>query len=310
MILCGHKIERGEKKHIKIPVNEEDTLDAVLYCGDFPGKTLVVAAGVHGCEYVGIEALKRLIEELNPEKLSGNVIVLPLVNAQGFLSGTKQVVPEDNVNLNLAFPGRQDGTLSEQIAYTIENEIYPYADFLIDLHSGDINESLFPLVFIPSVGSDEVNRLALEGAKMLSVPYRVRSTAKNGLYSWAVQKGIPSLLIERGEGGRWSELEVTECMEDVYRIMAYLSISEQKFTLVQQQEIAKAKYEESKIYGYWYPEITAGSFVSEGDILGILQPYPKEEPVEIKAEFDGIILYYTTALGVQPGDAIVAYGRA
>ena len=192
----------------------------------------------------------------------------------------------------------------------IENEIYPYADFLIDLHSGDINESLFPLVFIPSVGSDEVNRLALEGAKMLSVPYRVRSTAKNGLYSWAVQKGIPSLLIERGEGGRWSELEVTECMEDIYRIMAYLSISEQKFTLVQQQEIAKAKYEESKIYGYWYPEITAGSFVSEGDILGILQPYPKEEPVEIKAEFDGIILYYTTALGVQPGDAIVAYGRA
>ena len=36
MILCGHKIERGEKKHIKIPVNEEYTLDAVLYCGDFP----------------------------------------------------------------------------------------------------------------------------------------------------------------------------------------------------------------------------------------------------------------------------------
>ena len=57
MILCGHKIERGEKKHIKIPVNEEYTLDAVLYCGDFPGKTLVVAAGVHGCEYVGIKEI-------------------------------------------------------------------------------------------------------------------------------------------------------------------------------------------------------------------------------------------------------------
>lgn len=117
------------------------------------------------------------------------------------------------------------------------------------------------------------------------------------------------MLIERGEGGRWSELEVADCMEDVYRIMSYLSISEQKFKLVQQQEIAKAKYEESTVYGYWYPKITAGNFVSEGDILGVLQPYPKGKPVEIKAEFDGVILYYTTALGVQPGDAIVAYGR-
>ena len=56
MILCGHKIERGEKKYIKIHVNEEYALDVILYCGAFPGKTLVVAAGVHGCEYVGIEA--------------------------------------------------------------------------------------------------------------------------------------------------------------------------------------------------------------------------------------------------------------
>ena len=165
------------------------------------------------------------------------------------------MVPEDNVNLNRAFPGRQDGTLSEQIAYTIENEIYPYADFLIDLHSGDINESLFPLVFIPSVGSDEVNRLALEGAKMLSVPYRVRSTAKNGLYSWAVQKGVPSLLIERGEGGRWSELEVTECMEDVYRIMSYLSISEQKFKLVQQQKLRKPKMKSQLYMGICTPKL-------------------------------------------------------
>ena len=31
MILCGHKIERGEKKYIKIHVNEEYALDVILY---------------------------------------------------------------------------------------------------------------------------------------------------------------------------------------------------------------------------------------------------------------------------------------
>ena len=36
-----------------------------------------------------------------------------------------------------------------------------------------------------------VNQVALAAAKVLTVPYRVRSTAKNGLYSWAVQRAFP-----------------------------------------------------------------------------------------------------------------------
>ena len=54
-----------------------------------------------------------------------------------------------------------------------------------------------------------VNQVSLDAAKVLTVPYRVRSTAKNGLYSWAVQRDIPALLIERGGRGfglnrRWT----------------------------------------------------------------------------------------------------------
>ena len=186
MILCGYDVRPGQKKNIQIPVHEAETIDAVLVCGKKKGKTLVITAGVHGCEYVGIEAAKRLIRILDPEELCGNVILLPLVNRKGFFQSRMRVVPEDNKNLNQAFPGTADGTLSSRIAYAIENSIYPYADFLIDLHSGDMNESLFPLAFFPGEGSVSVNRTALEGAKTLSVQYRVRSTSKNGLYSWAV----------------------------------------------------------------------------------------------------------------------------
>ena len=83
------------------------------------GKTLVVTAGVHGCEYVGVQALRRLAAELDPAELSGNVIFLPLANPTGFYAGAKRVVPEDGVNLNRAFPGDPAGTLSVRpVSYT------------------------------------------------------------------------------------------------------------------------------------------------------------------------------------------------
>lgn len=309
MILCGQEIKAGEKKKVQIPVPQADAIDVILFCGKEKGKTLVITAGVHGCEYVGIEAAKMLVQILNPLELYGNVILLPLINTQGFFQGSKQVVPEDNKNLNRMFPGSEDGTLSSRMAYAIEKNIYPYADFLIDLHGGDCNESMMPLVFYPSAGNANVNEQALEGAKALSVAYRVKSTAKNGLYSWAVQRGIPALLIERGANGLWAEQEVMDCIQDVFRIMSYLGIRNESFEMVKQNDIIDAVYEEAKSDGFWYPSVRVGKKVLKGEHLGYFYTYPKRKEIEIKAEFDAVILYYTTALGVKEKESLLAYGR-
>lgn len=92
------------------------------------------------------------------QELSGNVIFLPLANPTGFYAGAKRVVPEDGVNLNRAFPGDPAGTLSVRLAHALEAALYPAADFLADLHSGDCNEALYPLVFFPTAGTEAVNR--------------------------------------------------------------------------------------------------------------------------------------------------------
>ena len=104
MIVCGYEIQAGEKKHIKIPVLQAEAMEGICICGKNQGKTLVITAGVHGCEYVGIEAAKRMAEFLAPMELAGNVILIPLVNRCGFFDGRKQVVPEDEKNLNKGFP--------------------------------------------------------------------------------------------------------------------------------------------------------------------------------------------------------------
>ena len=309
MIICGETIENGVKRKIEIPVKGAEPLEAFVVRGAKPGKTLVLTSGVHGCEYVGVEALRTVFKKLSPEMLSGAVILLPVANPSGFYQGAKQVVPEDGVNLNRAFPGEENGSLAYRIAYAVERYLYPAADFLADLHSGDCNESLHPLVFFPTAGEDEGNREALAAAKALTVPYRVRSTAKNGLYSWAVQKGIPALLLERGGQGRWSREEVDACVQDVEALLRHLGILPGETWEREQTEIVETIYAEAETQGFWYPEVSANMPVFSGHLLGRIENGDGETVQEVRAEFDGIVLYYTTALGVGRGDPLIAYGH-
>lgn len=116
MTLCGFEIAPGEKRQVKLPVPGGAPLEAWLLCGAHPGKTLVVTAGVHGCEYVGILALQKLVEMLDCATLFGQVILLPLVNSKGFFAGVKQLNPADDRNLNREFPGKADGSETQRMA--------------------------------------------------------------------------------------------------------------------------------------------------------------------------------------------------
>ena len=160
MRLSDLKAGSGVKQTLPLPVTSPFPIEMTVVCGCRPGKTLVVTAGVHGCEYVGIEALNRLKQELDPAALSGRVILLPLVNPEGFYQGSKQTIPADGKNLNRMFPGKSDGTFSSRLARVLEETLYPEADFLMDLHGGDVNEALTPLLFFPTAVPESLPRKA------------------------------------------------------------------------------------------------------------------------------------------------------
>lgn len=312
MRLSDLKAGSGVKQTLLLPVTSPLPIEMTVVCGCRPGKTLVVTAGVHGCEYVGIEALNRLKRELEPASLSGRVILLPLVNPEGFYQGSKQTIPTDGQNLNRMFPGKSDGTFSSRLARVLEETLYPEADFLMDLHGGDVNEALTPLIFFPTAVPESLSAAACAAAESLSVPYRVASTSRNGLYSWAAQCGIPALLVERGERGLWTEEEVAACMENVYELMRHLGILNAASGSIsfQQAEIRRAVYEEAPADGFWYPAVSAaGQKLKQGALLGTLKDSYGNEIARYTAPFDGVVLYYTLSLGVKSGDPLIAYGK-
>lgn len=311
------KVEAGTKQWLEIPVDEECSLKAAAFCGSRPGKRLIVTAGVHGCEYIGILAVSRLIQELDPGQMKGEVIFLPIANEGGFYKEIKQLVPEDGINLNRAFPGTEMGSRSAKIAAAVETYLYPGADFLVDLHSGDIHEMVVPFAFFPVAAGETVEKEAAAAARAMSLSWRVASTAKNGLYSWAAQKGIPALLLERGGLGRWTEKEVDAYRINLYELLVHLGILPESILEsealpsgeIEQREIRTMRYLEAPGNGFWYPAIREGSCLKKGDLLGEIRRLDGSLMYRYESELDGMVFYYTLSLGVSEGEPLVAYGE-
>ena len=92
-VIAGHKLTPGKtlKDHIHVEGTELH-VPHVLLCGQHRGPTVLISAGIHNAEYVGIQAAIELSNELDVGDLHGNVIILPLANRSGFENRTMSMV--------------------------------------------------------------------------------------------------------------------------------------------------------------------------------------------------------------------------
>ena len=214
------KYAKNTKKKILLHVPQTGmTIPATLICGRETGKTITVSAGVHSREYIGIEALIRLAQELTPENVQGTILLLHCCNYDGFLSRSADVVPHDGKNLNREFPGTVDGTQTQRLAAFLETEIIRNTDCLVDLHSGGFCENMIPHAYYHGAAKPEVCAASCRMARWTEAKYLVRSEARNGFYSHAGQCGVPAIILERGGCGLLLEDEVLADIADVKNIL-------------------------------------------------------------------------------------------
>lgn len=135
------------------------TLRGYRTSGSRPGPHVLITAGIHGSEYPGILAARKLRAFLSQADIAGTVTVLPLCNPTALKERAKAIFPEDGKNLNRMFPGNPDGSASEKTAWAI-TQLQDEADFYIDLHGGDLFEKLTPYVYVPGNCAPEVTTTA------------------------------------------------------------------------------------------------------------------------------------------------------
>ena len=309
-ILGNIKCKKGEKINTYWNI-EEYKIPVTVISGKEDGAAVVISSGIHACEYVGIQTAVELAAELKPEDIKGTVIIFHPVNYTGFFKRIPYLMPEDSKNLNRVFPGKEDGTISEKIAYNFTKYLYPQTDYFIDLHGADLQEDIVPLIYFPTKAEESVVEKAKRLAESMDVPYRVKSTSTASPFTSAATQGIVSLLVERGGRGLWSTEEVTLYKKDIYSALKHIgTIAGKKENSENFQiEINEAVYLESKHNGFWYPVFKAGEKFNKGEILGEIKDCFGNILESYRAEYDGVVLYQTISLAIALDDPLIAYGK-
>src|ERR1700731_1166100 len=91
-------------------------IPVVELTGTGDGPRLTGLAGVRGCQYAPMAAVRRWTRALAGRELRGSVRAVPVLNLPAFRARTPFLVPGDGKNLNRCFPGNPDGTVAERLA--------------------------------------------------------------------------------------------------------------------------------------------------------------------------------------------------
>lgn len=290
----------------------EFRLPAAVLHGTRPGKTMLITAGVHGGEYVGIQAAIELSQKLKIQKVAGTIIIVKVINVPAFERRNGSMGLTDGKNLNREFPGNPKGTEMERLAWAVSHELQPAADYYIDLHSGDDYEQLTSYVYYAGMADEKTVSQSRRMAEQVDVPYMVRSNvASGGAYNYAASQGIPSILIERGGMGAWTSEEVRSTRRDVRNILCHLGIYQGKkdYRTYYPLDVTDICYQDASRDGLWYPFKKPGNMIREGEILGEVRDYEGGLLELSVAEYDGVILYQTGTLQVLGDGPMIAYGK-
>jgi predicted deacylase len=203
----------------------------VIINGHEDGPTLCLTAGVHATEYAPIAAVMELVQSIDPERLRGAVVAVPVTNMRMFESRTGFTSPLDGLNLNKIAPGRRDGSISEILADVMLREVIGAAEYHIDFHAGDLGEELYPFAGYSLTGRPELDTKGEGMARAftprlisLSPPDSPIPPFAGSLNYAATRNGVVSILAEAGGNGTLEDADVRVHVDGARNVMRYLGM--------------------------------------------------------------------------------------
>ncbi|MGH9320142.1 MAG: succinylglutamate desuccinylase/aspartoacylase family protein [Vicinamibacteria bacterium] len=313
---------RGEKKEgfLRVPEGSDPALEipvAVVH-GAKPGPVLSLVAGSHGTEYASIVALVELIRLLDPEEISGSVIIVPIINIPSFERVVPHLNPIDGKNMNRTYPGRAEGSQSERASLAITREVVEKSDHLIDYHGGDLDESLRPYSYWSKTGREEQDRISRELVLAFGLDHIVVSTdrptdpaASRFLENTATTRGKPSITVEAGHAGTVEPDDVEVLVRGTLSVMRHL-----KMLAGEPDPVANPVWIEalhsvaSESSGLFLPVVQRGSYVQKGMVLGQVTDFFGNKKFDAVAPASGIVLYVRAIPSAVQGDTLASIGVA
>ena len=271
--------------------------------GSAPGPTLCLTAAVHGDELNGIEMVRRIFHDIEPKKLSGALIGVPIVNVQGFRRGSRYL--PDRRDLNRYFPGNPGGSAAARIAHALFNDIIMHCDAIIDLHTGSFERANLPQLRADLRNPDVVTLTHGFGATVV-----LHSPPTVGTLRYAATlAGIPAVTVEAGGPSQLELAEVKHGVKGVETLLTTLGMTRRTRLWGDPEPVYyRSSWVRADNGGILLSDVSLGSTVRKGDLLGSITDPMSNARTELRSPYSGRIIGMARNQVVMPGFAAFHVG--
>lgn len=275
------------------------------------GPTALLTGANHGDEYEGPLALVDLAASLRPEEVAGRVIIVPFMNYPAFMAGTR-TSPIDKGNMNRAFPGVPDGTVTQKIADYFQRYLLPMADVVLDFHSGGRTLDFLPFAASHYLDDAEQQARCLAARDAFNAPFSImmREIDSLGMYDGAAEgMGKTFVTTELGGGGTSTPQTVEIARKGARNLLIHAGILRGDLQIAPTRHLSQPGddcFHFADTQGMIELTVTLGEAVRKGDVIARIWDvhHLGRSPQDVRANMDGLLLARHFPGLVQMGDCI------
>lgn len=279
----------------RLPIDEQFRIQKnVLHNGE-GRKRLCIVTGTHGDELEGqmvCYEIARIVSE-NIGLLNGTIEIYPALNPLG-IDTIQRGIPNFDLDMNRIFPGDSQGTIAEQAAYRIVEDLKG-ADMVIDIHSSNLY-----LRETPQVRINVLNEEALVPfAQLLNLDFIWIHDAATVLEATLAHSlnstGTPCLVVEMGVGQRINHKMCTNLVNGILHLMQAMGMwhSLENFSPRKKPLICKGDtvdFLNAEVSGVFITPKKTGERVSSGEMIGkIVSPLTGKTLSYVKSPHNGFL---------------------
>ncbi len=285
--------------------------ETIEIVGRASGPHLLISAGVHGDEWEPMLAVRRLIEMLRPEQMCGQVTLAPILNVSAFKAG--QRTGEDHLDLARTFPGAPEGTLTQRVAFEF-TQLLRTADYYIDLHTGGLRLTIWPLAGYLLHHNAEVLEKQRLMAHAFGLPavWGTDGTVEGRTISAARDLSVPAIYAEYLGSAVFREETIASLVTGCERVMSAIGINAEKHPATKPRFFAEDPAPGSgnlqACYpapdsGLFEPHVSPGQLVTSEDAIGTLT-CDKWQTQILRAGRNGRVVAIRTLPRVKAGESL------
>ena len=276
-----------------LPINERFAIRKNIIKNGKGNRRVCIVTGTHGDELEGQMVCYLVAKQLNEhlDLLDGTVEIYPALNPLG-IDTIQRGIPNFDLDMNRIFPGNPNGTMAEQAAHLIVEDLKG-ADLVFDIHSSNLYLRETPQVRINVLNEEELvplaQRLNIDFVWVHDAATVLESTLAHSLNSTCTK----CLVAELGVGQRINHKMCNRLTLGIFNLMKDMGMwkGEVDQSLISKPIVCKGdsvEFLNAATSGIFITELKCGVVVAEGEEIGqIVEPMTGEVLSSVVSPVEG-----------------------